>query len=179
MSQIISKDSVKRLIKDIKQINNEPLHSQGIYYKHDDEDMLKGYALLIGPKDTPYEYGYYIFEFNFPNDYPYSPPKLFFLTRDGVTRFNPNLYRNGKVCLSLLNTWRGEQWTSCQSISTILLTLLTIFINNPLLNEPGVSIKHKEIDIYNQIITYKNIEVAICNIVTNEDNNLIFDKFYE
>ena len=179
MSQTISKDSVKRLIKDIKQIHNEPLHSQGIYYKHDEEDMLKGYALLIGPKDTPYEYGNYLFEFDFPTDYPYSPPKLNFLTRDGVTRFNPNLYRNGKVCLSLLNTWRGEQWTSCQNISTILLTLLTIFNNNPLLNEPGINEKHRELDIYNQIITYKNIDVAICNIVTNEGNNLIFDKFYD
>lgn len=179
MSQIINKDSVKRLIRDIKQINKEPLHSQGIYYKHDEEDMLKGYALLIGPKDTPYEYGFYMFEFNFPNDYPYSPPKLDFLTRDGVTRFNPNLYRNGKVCLSLLNTWRGEQWTSCQSISTILLTLITIFNNNPLLNEPGVNEKHKEVQIYNDIITFKNIDVAVCDIVANEYNNLIYDKFYD
>ena len=31
----------------------------------------------------------------------------------GTVRFNPNLYQNGKVCLSLLGTWSGgvdEQW---------------------------------------------------------------------
>ena len=34
--------------------------------------------------------------------------KLTYLTNDGNTRFHPNLYRNGKVCLSVLNTWRGK-----------------------------------------------------------------------
>ncbi len=179
MSVTISKESIKRLIKDVKQINNEPLHDQGIYYKHDEEDILKGYALVIGPSDTPYENGYYFFEFKFPNDYPYSPPKLIYLTNDGITRFNPNLYRSGKVCLSVLNTWRGEQWTSCQSITSILLTLITVFNNKPLLNEPGVTETHSDFERYNQILTYKNYEIAIHDIVNNEKNQLFVDKFYD
>lgn len=28
-------------------------------------------------------------------------------TGGGKVRFNPNLYNNGKVCLSLLGTWSG------------------------------------------------------------------------
>ena len=179
MPVVISRECVKRLINDVKQINNEPLFDQGIYYKHDDEDMLKGYALIIGPKDTPYENGFYFFELNFPSDYPFSPPKLTYLTQDGITRFNPNLYRNGKVCISVLNTWRGEQWTSCQNISTILLTLVTIFNENPLLNEPGINKNHADFKVYNEIIAYKNIETAIYNIVNNERNQLFVDKFYD
>ena len=38
-------------------------------------------------------------------------------------RFNPNLYSDGKVCLSLLGTWHGEGWTvptAGNSGSTIL-----------------------------------------------------------
>ena len=155
------------------------MHDQGIYYKHDEEDILKGYALVIGPSDTPYENGYYFFEFKFPNDYPYSPPKLIYLTNDGITRFNPNLYRSGKVCLSVLNTWRGEQWTSCQSITSILLTLITVFNNKPLLNEPGVTETHSDFERYNQILTYKNYEIAIHDIVNNEKNQLFVDKFYD
>ena len=166
----ISKNTITRLIKDIKQIVKEPLHEQGIYYKHDEDDLLKGYAMIIGPTDTPYEHGFYLFKLQYPTDYPYSPPKLEFLTQDGVTRFNPNLYRSGKVCLSLLNTWRGEQWTSCQSISSILLTLVTIFNNTPLLNEPGVSIKHPDFDNYHDIITFKNFDIAIYDIITNKEN---------
>jgi len=29
-------------------------------------------------------------------------------TGNGAIRFNPNLYNWGKVCLSLLGTWRGR-----------------------------------------------------------------------
>lgn len=179
MSVTISKESIKRLIKDVKQINNDPLNDQGIFYKHDEDDILKGYALIIGPQDTPYENGFYFFELIYPNDYPFSPPKLIYLTQDGITRFNPNLYRSGKVCLSILNTWRGEQWTSCQTISSILLTLVTIFNNKPLLNEPGVTETHNDFEKYNEILTYKNYEVAIYNIINNDNNQLFVDRFYD
>ena len=39
---------------------------KGVYYKHDDENVFKGYALIIGNNSTPYAYGYYFFEFTFP-----------------------------------------------------------------------------------------------------------------
>ena len=64
--------------------------------------MLKGYAIIFGPSDTLYRYGAYCFEFKFPTNYPFSPPKLKYMTNDGYTRFHPNLYRNGKVCISVL-----------------------------------------------------------------------------
>ena len=110
------RDAIKRIAKDVKEIMNDPLHDNGIYYKHDDDDVLKGYAMIYGPENTPYEYGYYFFEFNFPKDYPFSPPTLVFGTNADHIRMNPNLYRCGKVCISILNTWKGEQWSSCQTI---------------------------------------------------------------
>ena len=170
-SQFIRKETIHRLVGDIRNIKRSPLHSEGIYYEHDDEDMLKGYAMVIGPKDTPYENGLYFFDLKFPCDYPHSPPTLTYLTNDGLTRFNPNLYRSGKVCLSLLNTWRGEQWTSCQSITSILLTLVTIFNNNPLLNEPGILDTCKDIPIYNRILEYKTYDISICDLVSRINEN--------
>jgi len=132
-----------------------------IFYQHDDENILKGYAMIIGQKDTPYAYGYYLFEFTFPENYPYEPPILTFLTNDGHMRFNPNLYINGKVCLSVLNTWAGEGWTSCQNISSILLILSSILNNNPLKNEPGISDSNPNVYRYNCLVAYKNLEFAI------------------
>lgn len=175
----ISKNTITRLIKDIRQLKKEPLHDQGVYYKHDEDDLLKGYALIIGPADTPYENGFYLFELLYPTDYPFTPPKLKFLTQDGITRFNPNLYRSGKVCLSLLNTWRGEQWTSCQTISSILLTLVTVFNDSPLLNEPGVTKTHPDFNNYNDIITFKNFDTAIYNTIHNINENSINKLFHE
>ena len=128
----MGKDNIKRLQKDIIDIIRNPLTDNGIYYSHDDTNMLKGYAVVFGPDDSIYRYGAYIFEFNFPTNYPYSPPKLNYMTNDGVTRFHPNLYRSGKVCISILNTWKGEQWTSCQTIRSILLMLVTLLHNKPL-----------------------------------------------
>ena len=74
----ISSLSQRRLLKDIKEVLKNPLYDQGIYYTHDEENMLKGYALIIGPGDSLYEDGFYFFEFSFPKDYPFSPPKVIF-----------------------------------------------------------------------------------------------------
>ena len=165
MSTFISKETTMRLLKDVKHILKNPLTDNGIYYVHDDSDMMKGYALIVGPSDTPYFGGYYFFEIVYPYDYPHSPPKIKYCTNGNDIRFNPNLYKCGKVCISLLNTWRGDQWTSCQSISTVLLTLCTLLCKDPLLNEPGVSNTHNDMHSYNEIILFANLDVAVCDII--------------
>ena len=78
----INRDTIKRLIKDVRELKKSPLENDGIYYKHDEENMLKGYAIVFGPDDCIYRYGGYCFEFKFPYDYPFSPPKLKYITND-------------------------------------------------------------------------------------------------
>ena len=167
-------------MKDIKYIIKNPLTDQGIYYIHDDSDMLKGYAMIVGPNETPYFGGFYFFVINYPSDYPHNPPKVKYCTNGNGIRFNPNLYTCGKVCVSLLNTWRGDQWTSCQSISTVLLTLCTLLCKDPLLNEPGVNKEHHDMHSYNEIIEYSNINIAVCDIVLKKTGvyEPFFDNFY-
>ena len=179
MTTFISKETIKRLVSDVKNIRKDSLESENIYYHHDEVDILKGYALIIGPKNTPYFGGNYLFEFTFPVNYPFSPPSLKYETNNGHTRFHPNLYVNGKVCLSILNTWEGEKWSSTQTIRSILLTLLSILSINPLLNEPGIKESHKDIPLYNEIISYVNISSAIIDII---NKNILLSKynvFYE
>jgi ubiquitin-conjugating enzyme E2 Z len=177
----INNSAIKRIAKDVKYIinNSGSLSSENIYYKHDEENIMKGYALIVGQGDTPYGYGYYFFEFIYPYNYPFSPPEVHYLTNDGTMRFNPNLYTNGKVCLSILNTWAGESWTACQTIYSLLLTLSSILCVNPLLNEPGIKEEHEDVDKYNYLVTYKNIEFSIIKVVNiicfNEVNNFIKD----
>jgi ubiquitin-protein ligase len=178
---IVSRETVTRIIRDVKQLIKTPLSEHGIYYKHDEENIMKGYAMIVGPEDTPYFGGFYFFEFHFPSDYPHSPPKLNSCTNGDNIRFNPNLYKCGKVCVSLLNTWRGEQWTSCQTISTVLLTLCTLLNNKPLLNEPGVNELHQDFDNYQRIIEYKNIHFAVLKMIEKRKDVFSnqFDIFYE
>ena len=176
---ILNKSSIVRLAKDVKLIIKNPLENHNIFYRHDEENIYKGYALIIGNSDTPYESGYYFFEFNYPENYPFEPPTVIFKTCDGMTRFNPNLYINGKVCLSILNTWNGEGWTSCQTITSILLALCSIFNTNPLINEPGIKMTNFDNDSYNRLLVYKNIEFSIIKQIKylNDDSNTILKDF--
>jgi ubiquitin-conjugating enzyme E2 Z len=177
---IITKETVRRLAKDVREIMSNPLTEHGIYYAHDENDMLKGQALIVGPPNTPYHGGYFLFRFKFPANYPHEPPKVTYCTNDGTTRFNPNLYRSGKVCLSILNTWKGPQWTGCQTISSILLAICASVLNDkPLLNEPGIDESYVDFDTYNEIIRYKTIEVAILGIIEDDDLKKQFAPLYE
>jgi ubiquitin-conjugating enzyme E2 Z len=180
MTTFISKETINRLLKDVRYIIKNPLIDQGIYYIHDDTDMLKGYAMIVGPSDTPYFGGFYFFELVYPSDYPHSPPKVNYCTNGNDIRFNPNLYKCGKVCISLLNTWKGDQWTSCQTIATVLLTLCTLLCKDPLLNEPGVNKDHNDMNSYTEIIEYSNLDVAVCDIITKKKGiyQPFFDNFY-
>ena len=138
---------------------------------------MNGYALIIGPSNTPYEYGNFLFEFHFPKNYPYSPPKVIYKSNDGTTRFNPNFYRSGKVCLSILNTWSGEQWSACQTIRSVLITLQATLNEMPLLNEPGVSEETNMISIlkYNKMIHFKSLEFTILYYMRHIDKIPIQD----
>ncbi|KAF7302969.1 UBIQUITIN-CONJUGAT-2 domain-containing protein [Mycena kentingensis (nom. inval.)] len=115
----------------------------GIFVRVDEvrNDAIK--VLIAGPEDTPYAGGLFEFDVFIPLQYPNVPPLVHLRTTGGGSvRFNPNLYNEGKVCLSLLGTWPGrpeEQWNP--STSTLLQVLVSIqsmiLIETPYFNEPG------------------------------------------
>jgi ubiquitin-protein ligase len=176
--KVIKTETVKRLLKDVKQLIRHPLTDNGIYYSHDESDMTKGYAMIVGPSDTPYFGGYYFFIFDYPTDYPFSPPKVTYMTNDGMTRYNPNLYKCGKVCVSILNTWSGDKWSSCQTINSILLTLCSLLNDAPLENEPGHNKISRDFIPYQKSIEFKNIDFAICDMILKNKIPQPFHMFY-
>ncbi|OXC68093.1 hypothetical protein AYX13_03304 [Cryptococcus neoformans] len=101
-------------------------------------DVLK--AMIIGPEGTPYENGCLLFDIFLPLEYNQRCPLVKYMTTNGGKwRYNPNLYADGKVCLSLLGTWQGPGWIAGQS--TLLQVLISIqsliLCEEPYLNEPG------------------------------------------
>ncbi|KAL7031317.1 hypothetical protein ACKWTF_006958 [Chironomus riparius] len=72
----------------------------------------------------------------FPQDYPYSPPTIRFITKV----WHPNVYENGDLCISILHPpiddpqsgeLPCERWNPTQNVRTILLSVIS------LLNEPN------------------------------------------
>jgi ubiquitin-protein ligase len=179
-TKVIQKETVQRLLKDVKQIIKHPLTDNGIYYSHDEANMFQGYAMIVGPSNTPYFGGFYFFKFVFPYDYPFSPPKVTYMTNDGLTRFNPNLYKCGKVCVSILNTWSGDKWSSCQTLNSILLTLCSLLNESPLENEPGQSKTSNDYIPYQKSIEFSNINFSICELINRNKSKIPspFEIFY-
>ncbi|KAF0299310.1 Baculoviral IAP repeat-containing protein 6 [Amphibalanus amphitrite] len=104
-------------------------------------DLMK--VLITAPADTPYSNGCFLFDVYFPYDYP-NAPMLINLDTTGrnTVRFNPNLYNDGKVCLSVLNTWHGrpeEKWSpQTSSFLQVLVSIQSlILVAEPYFNEPG------------------------------------------
>jgi ubiquitin-protein ligase len=137
MAIFLPPQTQKRLMRDIKEVTNESLQNQGIWYQPEPSNFLIGKAMIRGPSGTPYADCLLFFSFEFPQDYPFTPPKVLFLTGDGRTRMHPNLYVNGKVCLSILGTFAGPSWSANMTLETILLNLQSLLDENPLANEPA------------------------------------------
>ncbi|PPQ77024.1 hypothetical protein CVT25_014841 [Psilocybe cyanescens] len=94
------------------------------------------------PDGTPYAGGLFEFDCFIPIQYPENPPLMQLKTTGGGSvRFNPNLYNDGKVCLSLLGTWPGrpeEQWSPKSTLLQVLVSIQSmILIDGPYYNEPG------------------------------------------
>jgi ubiquitin-protein ligase len=133
---------IMREITNIK--TNTPInYGSSVFVKFDPSSISSFVALITGPKDTPYDHGCFLFDIQLPTNYPEKPPTVKLTTTGhGTVRFNPNLYQCGKVCLSLLGTWRGDKGESWNpKISTILQVLLSIqsliLVEQPYFNEPG------------------------------------------
>lgn len=160
----------KRVSKELLDITNDPI--PGVYVDCDKFDLI--HVLMCGPEDTPYENGFFYFQFEMPVEYPLVPPKVKFMTTDGMIRFNPNLYSCGKVCLSILGTWSGPGWTPIMSIRTVILSLLgLVFVDNPIKNEPSyenVKINDSRAISAINYVRFNTINYACLGFINNETN---------
>lgn len=161
-----TRSCINRITKEVAHIQQGADLSLAVAYR--DEDLRQLRALIIGPPDTPYEYGFFEFHVRFPKDYPISSPTVTCITtNNGRTRFNPNIYAGGKVCLSILGTWegeKGEQWSSAQGLESVLLSIQSLMSPNPWENEPGHEggkITDKEPAAYAAKVRHETLRIAV------------------
>eukprot|EP00045_Choanoeca_perplexa_P017540 m.256364 g.256364 ORF g.256364 m.256364 type:complete len:232 (-) comp17564_c0_seq2:1380-2075(-) len=128
--------AIKKLQQELKSFTKEPL--DGVSVEVEDGNLFSWRVTMFGPPDSILTGGCFRARLKFPQDYPFSPPDLSFLT----PLYHPNIYADGRVCISILHPpgedeMSGERpeerWNPTQTVKTIILSVIS------LLNEPNIS----------------------------------------
>jgi ubiquitin-protein ligase len=135
--------AVKRILSELHDmVHMECAADNAIFVVACEEQCNVMRALITGAAGTPFGYGCFLFDVLCPASYPAAPPQLFFCTTGrGAVRLTPNLYNNGKVCLSLLGTWRGqssEAWTGESTLYQVFQSIQAlVLVEDVYFTEPG------------------------------------------
>ena len=139
----------KRVAKEHRILRTPSNLPKGVYVRSWESrlDLLR--ILIIGPEGTPYALAPFTIDFYLPPGFPVAPPEAYFHSwtlpsgLGGVGRVNPNLYEDGKICLSLLGTWesggKSEGWSAGRStlLQVIVSLLGLVLVKQPYFNEAG------------------------------------------
>ena len=118
----MSSEARKRLLKDFKEIQNDT--QTGIAAAPESDNIMKWKAIIFGPEDTPWEDGVFKLNLEFSEEYPHKPPHVNFTTKI----FHPNVYKNGNICLDILQ----HNWSPSYGISAILTSIQSLLTDpNP------------------------------------------------
>jgi len=119
-----------RLQNDIKEILTSPIN--GVLAELAEDNLFKWRVWFEGPPDTTFAEGVYEASLEFPENYPDNPPVMTILNKF----WHPNVYEDGKLCISVLHT-TGEdplneletiemRWLPSHSPSSIIRCFLSI-----------------------------------------------------
>lgn len=130
--------ALKRLNSELKQIEKESYYFFSVCPIED--NLYKWDIIMIGPPDSIFEGAIIKAYIEFPHEYPYKPPQLIF----NPPIFHPNVYTNGKVCISILHEGIdetnyesvSERWLPSRSVNSILHSILYM-ISSPNLDSPA------------------------------------------
>ena len=108
----------------------------------DDNDLFNWTVIFEGPQDTLYEGGFFKALLKFPTDYPNNPPEMKFVTE----MWHPNIYDDGKVCISILHPpgtdqfneqeTADERWRPIHGVESVLLSVISM-LSDPNLESPA------------------------------------------
>lgn len=116
---------VRRISKELEMLRKNP--SMNVTAGPVDDDLTKWQATIFGPSDSPYAAGVFYLNIEFPQTYPFKPPKVWFRTKIYHPNINPH---SGAICLDILK--EGGGWVPSLTIEKVLLSICSLFTDaNP------------------------------------------------
>jgi len=121
--------AMKLLAKQLTEFEDEPV--EGFLVRADESNIFHWDCWIEGPSDTYYAGGIFKLRIEFPHDFPLQPPTVTFVSEF----WHPNVYKDGKVCISILHPPgpdemsgedESERWLPTRSIATIILSIISL-----------------------------------------------------
>lgn len=103
--------------KELERLKKEPPHGVTCWCKEGKLNSLE--ANLLGGEGTPYEGGVFKLSIEIPNNYPFQPPHVQFLTQI----YHPNIDTAGRICLDILKSPPTGSWKPAQNLHSILTSI--------------------------------------------------------
>jgi ubiquitin-conjugating enzyme E2 G1 len=98
----------------------------------DDSNLYDWEILIMGPDGTLFEGGFFKARLVFPPDFPNMPPTMTFISE----MWHPNVYQDGKVCISILHPpgedafnsqeSADERWRPILGVEQILISVISM-----------------------------------------------------
>jgi len=118
--KVVSRDGVRRLVNEYKQISKHPIPNVLVHPK--EEDIYTCYFVILGTSGD-YKGGKYLGCLELPPQYPMAPPRIMFLTPNG--RFETNT----KICVSF-SDYHPELWNPSWGIESVLIGLYSFMLED-------------------------------------------------
>ena len=113
----------KRIQIELAEMKNKAPEGTFFVNKDENDNFI---CAIQGPKDTPYQNGFFRLDITFPNNYPFSPPKVKFIT----PIFHPNI-SGTEICLDILQ----DSWRPIITLGALLVSIRSL-LNDPNFSSP-------------------------------------------
>ena len=118
--------SIRRIKKELDEVKSASADSANQIFSvsPSTSDLFVWEGYIFGPSDSPYQGGIFKIHIQFPPDYPYKPPKVYFKTKI----LHPNINEAGMICLDILK----NNWSPVLTISKVLFSISSLLTDpNP------------------------------------------------
>jgi len=140
---------MSRLVKEYKAIMAQ---DDILLLPQTQDDLASWIAILVGPKDTPFEGYDFRLLITIPESYPNTPPQVKF-EPNHMPHVNVN-YETGEICLDILKGEWSPVYNLLYTVQSIQRLLSEPNADSPLNLELGILMREGDQAAYNGLVKY-------------------------